>query len=204
MIVLSVMLFASCAFADDSTVGEFTKIRMEYAKRADFDPCWEHDDDRKKITDLWVSDKIDEGVRMASQWLEKHPVDAKMHLWYAYELRKRGDFRGYFKHKLLYQGLLASITSSGSGLSMDSPMKVISVSEEYSILRALDAKLIQQSLISSKSGIRCDEMECEIGGEKTTLYFDVSISMAHIEKVLNPKGMKTKTPSSKSDAGDGK
>lgn len=195
-VTLATVLCATCLLADDVTsVAEFTKMRMDYTKRKDFDPGWESHDNREKITDLWDSRKIDEGMKLAKQWLEKHPVDAKMHSWYAYFLETKGDFQGYFRHKHFYQGLLASIASSGTGLSSDSPMKVISVSEEYTVLGALGAKLVQQSLIMNKAGVPCDKMECEMDGKKVTLYFDVTISMEHTRKMLTPKKETKKEPS---------
>jgi len=189
---------------DDNGVAFFTKLRMDYAKRPDFDPRWEDHEERKKITDLWSAGKIDEGMGLAEQWLIKHPVDAKMQLWYAFFLRKKGDFQGYFRHRHLYQGLLASISSSGTGLSPDSPMKVISVSEEYTVLRDLGAKLKQQALLTNEAGTPCDRMECELEGKSITLYFDVTISMEHTRRsLLNPK-TEDRPPSDKPKEGEGK
>jgi len=123
-------------------------------------------------------------MALAKEWLAKHPVDGEMHAWYAFFLKKQGDFQGYFRHMHFYQGLLASITSSGTGLSAESPMKVISVSEEYTVLRALDAKRIRQALMVNEAGAPCDQMVCEMDGEELTLYFDVTLSMEHTAKML--------------------
>ena len=188
--VVAVLNGLSSVRASIPDVAHFTKIRMEYAQREDFNSNWNLHHTRKKIASLWNDGKNDESMKLAKQWLEKHPVDTEMHLWYAFRLREKGDIQGYFKHRHLYQGFLASIMASGSGLSVDSPVKVISVSEEYAVLRALDAKLITQSLIRSKSGIRCDKMDCKIGGKAVTLYFDVSIPMGHMNKILRSKGQR--------------
>jgi len=183
-VLFNAMLVVSPIVAQESSVADFTKVRMAYAGKKDFNPGWDDHADRKKITDLWDGGKVDEGIKLAEQWLERHPVDAIMHSWYAYFLKKQGDVQGYFRHMHSYQGLLASITSSGSGLMVDSPMKVISVTEEYTVLKALGAKLIKQSLVANKAGVACDQMECDIKGKKITLYFDVTIPMAHTRKML--------------------
>jgi len=198
-VLATIMLIPLCAvFADDASIAVFTKTRMEYAKRKDFNPGWQHHRDRDKIRNLWNKGKTDEGTKLAKAWLEKHPVDAEMHLWYSFFLLKKGDYRGHFKHRHLYQGLLASITSSGTGLSVDSRMTVISVSEEYTVLKALGAKLIRQSLLSPKAGVRCDAMECNLNGKKITLYFDVSISMARTRQMLlTPRKDTKKKPAKK-------
>lgn len=186
--VTVILIGLSTVWASETGIAHFTKIRMDYAKRPDFDPVWDQHDDRKKITKLWDEGKIDEGMKLPKNWKatthNKHPVDAEMNLWYAYFLRKTNDFQGYFSHKHLHQELLASITSSGSGLSADSLMKVISVSEKYYVLRALDAKIGEQLLITTKTGAPCDEIVCEIGGKKVRLYFDVTIPMQALNKPL--------------------
>lgn len=198
-IMIAILQKVPIAWAETFDIDHFTKIRMDYAKRADFNPGWKFSDERQKITKLWDKGKIDDGMKLAKQWLAKHPVDAEMHLWYAFFLRKERDFQGYFRHTHFYQGLLASITGSGKGFSEQSPMKVISIHEQYYVLRALDAKLIQQSLITCKSGIPCDKMQSEIDGEKVTLYFDVSISMDYLNKMFPNR---EKRPPNKTDAGD--
>ena len=166
------------------SVADFAKLRMTYAEREDFTPRWEDHADREKITDFWDEDKVDEGMKLAKAWLEKHPVDGKMHMWYAFFLKEKGDMRGYFKHMHFYYGLLASIADSGTGRTADSPMSVISVAEEYTLLRSLGAEVKQQSIQANKARVLRDRMECEVDGKELTLYFDVTIPMASTRKIL--------------------
>ncbi len=159
---------------------------MDYAQTDGYSPMWRMDKDREAITDLWDEGKIEEGMKLAEKWLEKVPVDIQMQGWYSHFLETKGDFSGSIKHYFIKLGLIHSITSSGTGLSPDSPWKVISVHEEYDILGNIGAQLISQSLGKTSEGRPCDVMVCKIGEKKITLYFDVSISMEATSKLLNP------------------
>jgi hypothetical protein len=93
---------------------------------------------------------------------------------------RRGDVAGACYHMHCYFGLLASITASGNGLTELTPMKVISVTEEYWVLEQIGARVLQQSLIDG----RLDAMDCQIGNERATYYFDVTIPMQAIGAAL--------------------
>ncbi len=179
-------MFAGDALKADADCVNFTKVRMDYVNRHDFTPLWQNLEERKKIIALWNDEMDDAGMELARQWLDKHPVDGQMHYWYSLFLLKKNDYQGHFKHMHFSQGLLASITNSGDGLTPDTPIKVISVAEEYFVINSLSAKVGNQLLIKNKSGIEVDEMECQRGKNIFTLYFDVSISMAHTRKMLVP------------------
>jgi hypothetical protein len=204
-ILFSALLAVSASIAQETdgrgfthlAIDDFTKLRLAYAESRNFDPSWNTHDDRDKIKDLWDNDKVDEGMKLAKEWLEKHPVDAEMHRWYAYFLKGKGDIQGYFRHLHCCYGLLASITSSGTGFSPDSPMKVIAVVEEYTVIKLLGAKFRSQALMANKAGVACDKMKCDMKGKEITLYFDVTIPMAHTSKMLRGTDDSKKDPPEK-------
>jgi hypothetical protein len=185
-LMLSFMISISPVCGQENQIEFFTKIRMEYAKRDDFTPYWIVDPQRHRITQLWDAGKEEEAMELAAHWLEKTPVDGQMHGWYAFFLKKHGKYKEALKHQYIQSGLIASVTSSGSGLSPESPWKVISTSEEYEVLRRLGAELIKQSLDeTAASGKPCDFMKCKIENKEITFYFDVSIPMEATPKLLN-------------------
>ena len=59
---------------------------------------------------------------------------------------------------------------------------MISVAEEYYLLRDFGAELISQALQDN-----CDVMRCKVNGGEVTYYFDVSIALAAEAKELAPK-----------------
>jgi Domain of unknown function (DUF4919) len=79
--------------------------------------------------------------------------------------------------------LLESVASSGDGKGPATGFKVISVSEEYYLLRNFGAEVEKQSLRGS-----CDVMECKLrDGKAVTYYFDVTIALAAEAKQFTPK-----------------
>jgi hypothetical protein len=187
IIVLSFTLHLQSAFGKEFDLAQFTNLRMEYAKSDNYSPNWENNEKREKIFKLLQNEKIDEALETSYEWLKQYPFDAEIHLLCSFILRDRSQFKESINHEFAARGLIASIASSGDGTSLESPFKVISVGEEYVLLRSLGAKVKKQSVLSSPSGIMCDMMECEIKGKKVVFYFDVSISMAAINKMLLKK-----------------
>ena len=180
---LSLSSFVSAA---DFNVKKFTDLRMQYAQRSDFSPMWDMGDLRKTIFDARYDGKLDEALELSDKWLKEHPIDTEVHLLRSFIYRAKGDMNGYFHHYYIYSGLLASIASSGDGLSKESAMKVISVSEEYFVIRALDGQVIQQSVVSDEKG-SYDMMQCMIDGKEVVLYFDISIPMRAYDLMLKKK-----------------
>lgn len=108
-------------------------------------------------------------------------MDADIHFIASAAANRLGDIAATQKHIYYAYGLLASIVSSGDGKARQTAFKVISVSEEYSLLNDFGAKVIKQSLVDGP----CDKMDCELpDGTKVTYFFNVSVSMAAMQRQL--------------------
>jgi len=81
-------------------------------------------------------------------------------------------------HRTVFRGLLDSIRNSGDGKSTATAWVVISVEEEYVLLRALGFQPSEQSLLNEK-GHSYDVMKVKNreDGSEQTLYFNVDIHM---------------------------
>ncbi|MFA5422394.1 MAG: DUF4919 domain-containing protein [Phycisphaerae bacterium] len=158
---------------DEISIQAFTKLRMEYAGRPDYNPDsgW---DDRKKVFELSKAGEKEQALAMCESRIKDCPIDSEVYIVRALILRGRGDFQGYVKNKLIYQGLVASIVSSGDGFSPATAIKVVCVSEEYALLNELGAELKQQELVSSEQRVY-DKMTCEISGKEVSFFFDVTL-----------------------------
>ena len=183
ILVLTLILAPAAATAEDALdVAAFTKMRMDYANSPDFSPMWKTEPEREKFFEALKNKDIEKALSISEQWLQKCPVDAEMHAYRGYICRDLGDLKTAFYHLHMYYGLLASVAASGDGRSTKTAWKVISVSEEYYLLREIGAKRKEQALIDGKY----DQMVCDLKGREVTYYFDVSISMAWIHKSLKP------------------
>jgi len=156
---------------------------MDYASRPGYEPNWEVLDERKAVSEALKAHDFERTITLGSKWVEKVPVDAEVYLMMAMASKELGDFKRYCQYIEPFYGLLDSITAVGDGKSPQTAFKVISVGEEYYLLREIGAKMNRQSLVG-----HCDKMEIERrGGTKYTLYFDVSISLAAMHKLLGGK-----------------
>lgn len=88
-------------------------------------------------------------------------------------------------HRWVEMGLLKSLRSSGDGQSPETAMKVISVDEEYFILRIMGQMPGRQAL-STCAGSPCDIMTTTDPESKQQhrWYFDVEIPMKHEAEAL--------------------
>ena len=175
-------------------VSYFTKVRMDYAGRADFNPLWKMDEQRKTIvtafkeataaTDATAAAKAYGKVaEMAKAWTEKCPVDAEVHFIRAQALIALGDIGHYAAERFYCAGLIQSIASSGDGQSEKTAFKVISEAEEYYLLGDFGAEPTGQSLNGA-----CDVVRCKLAdGKEVTYYFDIGIALAAEQKLAEKK-----------------
>jgi hypothetical protein len=86
------------------------------------------------------------------------------------------------KYKTIQFGLLNSIVRNGDGRSCATAWPVIQVEEEYFILRMLDAKLIEQSVVHEDG--TCDKMVVKEDGKRKTYYFGTEKVFEGYRKLL--------------------
>jgi hypothetical protein len=185
---LAALLAAACpAFAQDKApqpdVSFFTKVRMDYAKRPDFNPIWKMDEERQAVISAYKAKDYAKVADLARTWLDKCPVDGEVHYMRSQAMMQTGDITHYAAELYYFYGLIQSVASSGDGQSDKTAFKVISAEEEYSLLGDFGAEPIGQSLQGT-----CDVMRCKLqDGREVTYYFDTSIALAAEAKQYNPQ-----------------
>jgi hypothetical protein len=84
-----------------------------------------------------------------------------------------GDHRCAELHHAIEMGLLRSVVAGANGESCETGWRVVTVDEEYFVLRMIDLKLRKQSL-KSVAGHQCDMMETiDEHGSSRTVYFQI-------------------------------
>jgi hypothetical protein len=157
----------------------FTKLRLDYAQRPDFSPVWELEDYRQAVVEAFQAKDYKTAFDLSGKWLAKCPVDADVHILRSSAATALGDLKSYVHHLYFAYGLMQSITQSGDGLTAKTAFKVISVAEEYSLLRDFGAEVTEQALVDGP----CDQMKCKMrNGTEVTFFFDVSVPMGAIAK----------------------
>jgi hypothetical protein len=155
------------SITDWRTLPDFDDLRAEYAARPDFSELCERGAELQQAVRLleeqdWI------GLTGAAENILAHcPVDIDAHLLQTIALGNLGREEAALAHQRWRRGLVGSILRSGDGRSTDDAWVVISVAEEYALLRALGARPTGQSLL--EGGFHAITVDWE--GRTMTLYF---------------------------------
>jgi uncharacterized protein DUF4919 len=147
---------------------DFDRLRAEFGGRSDFVELCERDRPLHRLAEL-VTQKDWSAILVTSEpWLQRCPVDIDAHLIRAVALKELKRFTESEHHLNWFRGLVDSVLTSGDGRTPQTAFVVISVAEEYSILRVLRVRPKRHATLSS--GI--DELVVEIDGVAGILYFN--------------------------------
>lgn len=87
------------------------------------------------------------------------------------------------KYAAISLGLLRSVVQGRDGKSCETAWEVVSVAEEYFVIRMLDLTPKQQALIHE--GHTCDRLDtADPSGATKTVYFDITAMMAASERAM--------------------
>src|SRR5262249_32176776 len=147
---------------------DFDRLRAEFGARSDFAEICERDRPLHQLAELVIQKDWTTIVVTSEPWLQRGPVDIDAHLIRAVALKELKRFTESEHHMNWFRGLVDSVLTSGDGRTPQTAFVVISVAEEYSILRVLRVRPRRHMTLSS--GV--DELVVEIDGVAGTLYFN--------------------------------
>jgi hypothetical protein len=162
---------------------DFTALRMAYDAQSTSSGA----DSKLRATmfaalhrDDWPAVITSAGAVLENDYLD---IDAHMFAGLAYEKTNQPEKAAF--HRAVGNGLLRSILASGDGRTPATAFVVISVDEEYSVLRHYGLHSDEQSLVES-GGHSYDVLTADDGktAEKATVVFLVDRPMAKIDARL--------------------
>ena len=190
-LILLAATFAGCASSPNPTATpalnahtrlanpfsvDFDRLRAEYGGRSDFVEICERGRPLHHLADLVIQKDWDTILATSEPWLQRCPVDIDAHLMRAVALKELKRLPESEQHFNWFRGLVDSVLTSGDGRTPQTAFAVISVAEEYSILRVLRVKPKRHMTLNS--GI--DELVVEIDGVAGILYFN---PMVHVRRL---------------------
>jgi hypothetical protein len=186
--LLLLLIFAPFGFArvgpdlgEGVDVGFFNQLRKETAAKAGYESIWSVNEKRIAIVEAYKKGEIDTVLTLAGPWLTDLPIDADIHLRVAMAYKEKGDLSSYCYHLCVFNGLLASITSTGDGSSKESAFNVVSVDEEYSLVQEIGGRVTAQQLVG-----HYDRLEVERkGGKRLVLFFDISQHLKALNRAFS-------------------
>ena len=132
----------------DRTV-DFTALRTAFYESPDYNPHTPMMTYRPLYGAL-AQKNYAEAIKIAQSVLEKNFVEVNAHMVAQIAYQETGDAERAQFHKFVVEGLLNSIKSKGDGKSMETAFHVISINEEYGLLRSLGLRPIKQALMQDK------------------------------------------------------
>ena len=106
---------------------------------------------------------------------------------------KMGDSEEARKHKEFLDGLTSELLAPGLGKSVDKPIEVLFVDEEYFTLFMMKLKMKSQAL-SEQNGHHFDILTTEAHGDQPeqTFYFNIDLHWNHLEASMGKLFEKSK------------
>ena len=164
-----------------------TEQRLAYAASAEYNPYDTKSRDCQKTAAEFLDKKEFAQAIAETQKglaLNKYDIDLLMILASAY--RGSGDIPNADKTREQWMSLVDSILGSGSGRDFATAFQVISVAEEYAVLRVLGLQVTGQSL-RENGGSEFDIMQVKNprSGADITLYFNVDLPKKWLNRKLS-------------------
>lgn len=155
-----------------------------------YDPYGYFDAD-KQLDELfegrdWTKSDLEKGLNIVNKQLEKSPASLYFTLYKFRIYQKLYGEESEEANRVSNQlgDVLTAILSTGNGLSMKTATYVLYICDEYAIMNLVGVKRTEQELVHE--GKRSFDVltidENEYGLEK--LYYDVSVMMDYLDKVL--------------------
>lgn len=160
---------------------DFGDLRAQFGERDDFAQRCEIDQPIQLAAQAFAQGQWEEVLALATPFLDRCPVDMDFHFLRAVALSELGREAEAMQHQHWRHGLLESVMRSGDGRSAETAWVVISVGEEYAVLRALGLERESQSLLAG--GIDALSVRDE-DGVASTIYFDPAASHARLLRQL--------------------
>ena len=155
---------------------DYTALRMAFVETKNYSFGGADKDEQAKFSKPFGDKSYKNALKEAEKFLETDYVDPDAHFVAYNSAKELNDGQKADFHKTVLLGLLNSIKNGNDGLSAQTPFKVITIGEEYSMMRFLGYKFSSQSL-QNKDGHTFDVFEATDAksGAKVTLYFNIDV-----------------------------
>lgn len=152
---------------------DYKALRMAYFETPDYDPLTGMMNYRA-LWGLVVQQNWSEAAKQAEAVLARNYVDINAHMVAHVAYRQQGNDEKAALHRRWADGLLASVKSGGDGKSPATAWEVISISEEYAVLRSMNLNRLTQAVVHA-DGHAYDQLKAVDPRTKTevVLFFNV-------------------------------
>ena len=157
---------------------DYGRLRLSYEDSSEHKKAKDTSAEQKLMFSAFQAKDFAVALKQADAILDNEYINLDAHFVAYIASRELGDSAKADFHRAVFRGLIDSIQNSGDGKSPEKAWVVISVHEEYVLLRVLGYKPSQQSLVQ-KNGHFYDVMKVNRieDGSDATFYFNTDIPM---------------------------
>jgi hypothetical protein len=161
----------------EARAAKATEQRLAYAASAAYNP-YEMDSQkfRKSADDFLAKEEFTQAIAEAKKGLAVAPYSIDLLIILASAYRAAGDIPNADQTREQWMSLVDSVLQSGTGKDFATAFQVISVDEEYAVLRILKFEVVGQTL-NAHGGSEFDAMQVKDprSGNELTLYFNIDL-----------------------------
>ena len=175
----------------DATV-DLRRLRHLWAGLPGYDPYAEGANREATIAAV-RADNAKEALRLARLDLAADELDIDAHMNAMVASKTTGDEKAFEHHRAVVVGILKSITEFGDGASPSTAYVVVTVREEYAVLKAYGLRMKSQELLTGPEH-SFDVMTVidPTTKKETVIYFNIDLLLAHQQKVFEKEEEKPK------------
>jgi tetratricopeptide (TPR) repeat protein len=127
----------------------FTELRHAFYESANYNP-YAPMMSYRPLNAALAQKNYEEALKIAEGVLSKNFVEINAHIIAQIAYQETGNTERAEFHKFMVDGLLNSIKGSVDGKSKEKAFEVISINEEYGLIRSLGLKPIKQALLNDE------------------------------------------------------
>lgn len=156
---------------------DYARLRLSYVESPERKAAKDTSAEEKAMSEALQAKEFAAALKSAETVLDSEYVNLDAHFVAYVAEREMGDSAKAEFHRAVFRGLIDSIRNSGDGKSPEKAWVIISVHEEYVVLRAMGLRPSGQSLVE-KDGHAYDVMKAkDADGKEQTFYFNTDIPM---------------------------
>ncbi len=172
------------AAQENPVEADFHALRMAYAQSEDYAPYTHDTDNVELLSHALRADDLSAALTAVLNLLQFNYLDIEAHMSADYIYTRQDDAPHAAFHRAFAQGLLRSIIESGTGRDFSTAFIVISVPEEYTLLRVMGLRHSSQSL-SNHDGHWYDVLDVtNAAGQAAKVYFNIDLPRNWLQRNL--------------------
>ena len=116
---------------------DYKQLRIAYSASKDASPYGSPHEARRAMNAAVIEKRCADAIRMADDILKTTYLSPDAHVAKSTCYASQGDIQKAEFHKAVYLGLINSILAGGNGIKPETAYVVVTVEEEYSVMKAL-------------------------------------------------------------------